>query len=149
MAAKSKLTRLAQDIDRDLRAIRQRIRRPLEAEIARGHLTGPQQIVMRALVGSEGMCLKDLSAQLGLAHSTVSGIIDRLQRRGLVLRQVNAADKRITRIVVTEEVRKFLRDTMPRLAIHPLVEAMKRVNPTQRRTIVFGIKELRHALEKL
>jgi len=148
MASKSKLIEIAEQIDRDLRAIRERIRRPLEAEIARGHLTGPQQMVMRTLVQSEGMSLKDLSAQLGLAHSTVSGIIDRLQERGMVMRQTNDDDKRITRIVVTEEVRKFLRDTMPMLAIHPLVEAMKRVHPTERRAIALGIKKLRQALEK-
>jgi DNA-binding MarR family transcriptional regulator len=148
MATKNKLAEIAQEIDHDLRAIRERIRRPLEAEIARGNLTGPQQLVMRALVQSEGISLKDLSAQLGLAHSTVSGIIDRLQERGLVRRQTNEADKRVTRIIVTEEVRKFLRDTMPRLAIHPLVQAMKGVNATQRRAIVKGIKTLRQALEK-
>jgi DNA-binding MarR family transcriptional regulator len=143
------LTVLAEEIDRDLRAIRERIRRPLEAEIARGNLTGPQQAVMRALVQSAGLSLKELSAHLELAHSTVSGIVDRLQERGLVERKVDDVDKRVTRIGVTQEVRDYVRDTMPRLSIHPLVEALGRASAAQRRAVVEGLKTLRKMLENL
>jgi DNA-binding MarR family transcriptional regulator len=147
MTQEHDLTALAQEIDRDLRAIRARIRRPLEAEIARGNLTGPQQSAMHALVESDGMSLKGLSAHLGLAHSTVSGIIDRLEARGLVKRQTSATDKRMIRIEVTRKVRDFVRNTMPGLSIHPLGDAIRRANPTQRRTIVRGLKTLRRLLE--
>jgi DNA-binding MarR family transcriptional regulator len=147
MARQQDLTVIAETIDRDLRAIRESIRRPLEAEIARGNLTGPQQSVIRAIVQSDGMSLKELSAQLGLAHSTVSGIVDRLQERGLVERRADGTDKRITRIAVTQTVRDFVRDTLPRLSIHPLVEALRRANAAQRRTIVKGLKALRTVLE--
>src|SRR5262249_783209 len=147
MARQHDLTVLAQEIDRDLRAIRARIRRPLAAEIARGNLTGPQQSVMHALVQSDGMSLKELSAHLGLAHSTVSGIIDRLQARGLVKRQTGATDKRMIRIEVTRKVRDFVRNTMPGLSLHPLADAIRRADPTQRRAIVKGLKALRRLLE--
>jgi DNA-binding MarR family transcriptional regulator len=147
MARQQDLTVIAEDIDRDLRAIRERIRRPLEAEIARGNLTGPQQSVIRVIVQSDGMSLKELSAHLGLAHSTVSGIVDRLQERSLVERRVDETDKRITRIAVTEIVRDFVRDTLPRLSIHPLVEALGRADAAQRRAIVKGLKALRKVLE--
>jgi DNA-binding MarR family transcriptional regulator len=140
---------IAQDIERDLRAIREIIRRPLEAEVARGNLTGPQQSVLRALVLSEGMSLKELSAQLGLAHSTVSGIVDRLQKRGLVERRADESDRRVTRIAVTQPVRVFVRETLPKLTIHPLVEALGRADVEQRRAIVKGLKTLRKMLEML
>jgi len=143
-----KLTEIAEVIDRDLRAIRARLRRPLEAEIARGNLTGPQQSVMHALVHSDGTSLKELSAHLGLAHSTVSGIIDRLQQRGLVERQTNDTDKRTSRIVVTQAVRDFVQETLPRLSIHPLVNALSRADAAQRRAIVEGLKTLRQILDK-
>jgi DNA-binding MarR family transcriptional regulator len=147
MARQEDLTVIAEDIDRDLRAIRESIRRPLEAEITRGNLTGPQQSVIRALVQSDGMSLKELSAHLGLSHSTVSGIVDRLQKRGLVERRVDETDKRITRLAVTQTVRDFVRDTLPRLSIHPLVEALGRADAAQRRAIVKGLKALRKVLE--
>jgi DNA-binding MarR family transcriptional regulator len=148
MARQDNLTGMAEAIDRDLRAIRERIRRPLEAAIARGNLTGPQQSVMRALVQSDGMSLKELSAQLGLAHSTVSGIVDRLEGRGLVERRDGETDRRVTRILVTREVREFVRDTMPALSIHPLVEALERADAAQRRAILKGLKTLREVLEE-
>jgi DNA-binding MarR family transcriptional regulator len=147
MAKRDDLTGMAEAIDRNLRAIRERIRRPLEAAIAGGNLTGPQQSVMHALVQSDGLSLKELSAHLGLAHSTVSGIVDRLQERGLIERRANETDRRVTRIVVTQPVRDFVRDTMPRLTIHPLAEALARADAAQRRAIVEGLKTLREVLE--
>jgi DNA-binding MarR family transcriptional regulator len=146
MARQHDPTVLAEEIERDLRAIREWIRRPLEAEIVRGNLTGPQLSVIQALVPSDGMSLKELSAHLGLAHSTVSGIIDRLQERGLVERRADETDKRITRIAVTQVVRDFLRDTLPRLTLHPLVEALGRADAAQRQAIVKGLKTLRKVL---
>jgi DNA-binding MarR family transcriptional regulator len=147
MTRRHDLTRTAEAIDRDLRAIRERIRRPLEAAIARGNLTGPQQSVMHALARSDGMSLKELSAHLGLAHSTVSGIVDRLQERGLVERRTSEADRRVTRIGVTPQVRDFVRDAIPGLLIHPLEEALARATAAQREAIVGGLKTLRELLE--
>ena len=137
----------AQQIERDLRAIREIIRRPLDAEFARGNLTGPQQSAIRALISSEGMSLKQLSAELGLAHSTVSGIVDRLEARGLVKRRPGKTDARLTRIAVTRAVRNFVRDTIPELSAHPLAEALRRVQPSDRRRIIDGVQALRKALE--
>ncbi len=147
MSEQPDLTRMAEAIERDLRAIRERIRRPLEAVIAQGDLTGPQQSVMHALVRSEGLSLKELSEHLGLAHSTVSGIVDRLQERGLVERRASETDRRVTRIAATQQVRDFVRETMPGLSIHPLVEALARADPAQRRAIVEGLKTLREVLD--
>ena len=144
---KQNLARMAEDLDRDLRAIREILRQPLEAEVARGGLTGPQQSAMVALVNTDGLSLKELSAHLGLAHSTTSGIIDRLQKRGLVKREENPDDRRLSRIVVTKEVREFIRDTMPKLSVHPLVAALERVKPGERETIANGLKLLLRALD--
>ena len=49
---------------------------------------------MHVLVHSEGISLRALSKELGLAHSTVSGIVDRLEKRGMVVRQTDEADRR-------------------------------------------------------
>ncbi len=145
---KQKLTDLAQDIDRHLQAIRGITRRALQAEIARGNLTGPQQSAMSALVSAGPMSLKELSRQLGLAHSTTSGIVDRLEKRGMVERESDEADRRLTRIAVTREVQEFVRDTMPKLGIHPLLTALHRAKPAQRDAILEGLKTLKKLLEE-
>lgn len=142
-----KIAAAARDIDRDLRVIRQILKKPVEAAVARGGLTGPQQSAMRALVNSNGMSLKQLSQELGLAHSTVSGIIDRLQKQGLVERQSDDADQRSSRIVVTEQVRNFLRRTWPSLELHPLSKALSAATEAERKGIEDGIRTLRRLLE--
>src|SRR5215470_5098892 len=95
----AELRQLALELEQHLTAIRQEIRRPVEAEFAKGGLTGPQRSVMQALVQSGGGSLKELTARVGLAHSTVSGIVDRLKRRGLVERRPDLNDRRHTRII--------------------------------------------------
>jgi len=141
------LAEMAQQIDAYLRAIRRELRKPLSTEIARGKLTAPQRGIMQILVGVDGLSLKELSRRAELAHSTVSGIVDRLEKRGLVARQPDAKDGRFSRIVVTEPVRNFVRDRLPELTMQPLIAALRRVEPRERTKIVAGLRALRRALD--
>ena len=139
---------MARELDRDLRAVRQIINRPIQALIESGGLTGPQQSAMQILVESDGLSLKDLSKELGLAHSTVSGIVDRLEKQGLVKRQTDEADRRLAKLVVTDQVRKFLRETWPVLEMHPLTEALRAATPAEREQVLRGVRTLRRLLER-
>jgi len=143
---KSKLTTLAEEIDLHLRTIRQILRKPAEAEFARGGLTGPQRAVMHCLVNSDGLSLKELSRQVGLAHSTVSGIVDRLQKQGLVERKADHADARISRIKASKVVRNYVRDVLPSLTVTPLTTALRRATPRERKAILEGLRTLRRLL---
>ena len=140
--------KLAQEVDQHLSVIRQRLREPLETEFARGGLTGPQRMVMQALVQSEGLSLKQLSAQVSLAHSTVSGIVDRLQARGMVVRSRDEADGRATVIAPSGPVRDFLANRMPELAISPLTEALRGASNSEQATVLRGLRKLRALIEQ-
>jgi DNA-binding MarR family transcriptional regulator len=147
MAGKQELARMAREIDEHLRRVRQVLRQPLETEFARGGLTGPQRSVMQALVHANGMSLKDLSRSVGLAHSTVSGIVDRLVKKGLLARQSDKKDRRLSLIVPSRQVRDYARNKLPALTIHPLLEALRRTRPAERTAILDGLKILRRAVE--
>jgi DNA-binding MarR family transcriptional regulator len=142
------LHKLAQEVDQHLSVIRQRLREPLETEFARGGLTGPQRMVMQALVQSEGLSLKQLSAQVSLAHSTVSGIVDRLQARGMVVRSRDEADGRATVIAPSGPVRDFLANRMPELAISPLTQALRGASNSEQATVLRGLRKLRALIEQ-
>ena len=142
------LLKLAQEVDQHLSFIRQRLREPLETEFARGGLTGPQRMVMQALVQSEGLSLKQLSRQVSLAHSTVSGIVDRLQARGMVGRRKDESDGRATVIAPSSEVRDFLANRMPELAMSPLTEALRDATDSEKATVLRGLKTLRALVER-
>jgi DNA-binding MarR family transcriptional regulator len=128
--------------------IRQKLREPLETEFARGELTGPQRMVMEALVRSNGLSLKQLSAQVSLAHSTVSGIVDRLQVKGMVVRHRDEADGRATVIAPSAEVRDFLSNRMPQLAISPLTRALREATDSERAIVLRGLRKLRAVMER-
>lgn len=138
----------ARRLEMQLQAIRKKLLRQLEAEFAREPVTGPQRLVMQALVATEGLSLKDLSAQVGLAHSTVSGIVDRLEGRGMLRRHPLDTDRRVTVISVSPPVRQFLETRMPELTLHPLVAALRRASPAQRQAIQAGLDTLEKLLDR-
>ena len=144
----AELRQLALELEQQLTAIRQQIRRPVEAEFAKGGLTGPQRAVMQVLVQHGERSLKELTSQVGLAHSTVSGIVDRLEKRGLVERHPNLNDRRYTKIIASSAVREFMEKKYPVLAAHPLFDVLRTAAPAERDAVVAGIRTLRGLLEK-
>ena len=139
--------RQAEQIDRDLNAIRRATRRPLNAEELRGHLTAPQRTVMQAVVHNEGVTLKDLAKKVHLAHSTVSGIVDRLSDRGMVARRDDPKDARVVRIYPTDEVRNFVINVLPMITRGPLEDALRRATHDERSSITASIQRLRELLD--
>jgi DNA-binding MarR family transcriptional regulator len=146
-ASRKGLVAEAEELDRDLRAIRQLLRRPVESEIARGGLTGPQVAIIRILVHGGPFSVKELSRQAGLAHSTVSGIVDRLAQRGIVERSADERDARFSQVRITAQVEEYLEKTLPAMGLHPLAEALRRARPAERELIRRGLSTLRRLLE--
>ncbi len=139
---------LAEQMERDLGGIRRALRRPLEAEVAKGGLTAPQTSVMQVVVRQDGISLKDLSKEVSLAHSTVSGIVDRLEKRGLLSRRPDSQDGRISLVYPTAAVREFVRNRLPALARGPLESALERATDSERAKIAEAVRRLREMLEE-
>jgi DNA-binding MarR family transcriptional regulator len=142
------VAKLAERMDRDLSAIRRALRKPLNAEVARGELTIPQTAVMRIVVRTPGIRLSDLSKEVSLAHSTVSGIVDRLVKRGLVKRMPDEVDRRIMRVRPTELVDTWIEQQLPALKLGPLQAALQRANPEERDGLVKAVSRLRKLLSR-
>jgi MarR family 2-MHQ and catechol resistance regulon transcriptional repressor len=78
-------------------------------------LTGAQfnaLIVLRD-AGDEGMSLSDLGRQLVVSKANVTGLIDRLERDGLAVREGHA-DRRVTLARLTPEGEALLTAALPR-----------------------------------
>jgi DNA-binding MarR family transcriptional regulator len=145
--ARIDIAALVAQIERDLGGIRHAMRKPLEAAVSEGELTMPQRAVMQVVVRNPGINLRSLSQEVSLAHSTVSGIIDRLEKRGMVKRRTDAADGRVGRIYPTAEVQKFVRNLIPKLTRGPLEKALGKATATERTTIEQALRRLRELLE--
>jgi DNA-binding MarR family transcriptional regulator len=70
---------------------------------ARYGLTGPQLAVMKMLEPVGKLSLSELSWRIRARNSTVTGIIDRMEREGLVERQRSDEDRRVVHIVLTKK----------------------------------------------
>ncbi len=72
-------------------------------DVAREHgLTGPQVTVLKLLEGVGDLSLSELSERIQARNSTITGIVDRMQRDGLVKRRRSERDRRVIEIVLTE-----------------------------------------------
>jgi MarR family 2-MHQ and catechol resistance regulon transcriptional repressor len=61
-----------------------------------------------------GLSQTDLSRQLIMHRSNLTGLVDRLEKRGLVARREVAADRRAYSVVLTTAGAMLLRDILPR-----------------------------------
>ena len=145
--AATEIAAQASQIERDLAVIRRAMRQPLDAEVGNANITAPQKAVMQVIVQSPGVSLKDLSRAVSLAHSTVSGIVDRLEQRGIVERQPDDADRRISRIYPSQAVVRFVKDTIPALESGPLLACLPSASAEDRAKIAWAVQRLRQLLE--
>lgn len=82
-------------------------RRVTKALAARASLTGPQLTVVKMLEHMGDLSLSELSGAIRSQNSTVTGIIDRMEREGIVERVRSTDDRRVVRIHLTEKGRKL------------------------------------------
>src|SRR5262245_43355311 len=111
-------------------------------------LTGPQVTLIASLVSRGPMALTELSRTLGMSHSTASGIVDRLASRGLLERSRDPADKRRTRIAVTQTVTRYVRQLEAGPAGR-LATALGSATMEQRRSITTSLRLLRELLDRV
>jgi MarR family transcriptional regulator, organic hydroperoxide resistance regulator len=85
--------------------------RRITKELARrADLTGPQLTVLKLLEQFGDLSLSGLSERIRAQNSTVTGIIDRMEREGLVVRERSKEDRRVVYIRLTTKGRDVARD---------------------------------------
>lgn len=75
----------------------------LSKQMLRTHgVTGPQRLIINIVAARPGISAGEVAAQARIHPSTLSGILERLERGGLVLRTRDSADGRKARFAATE-----------------------------------------------
>jgi DNA-binding MarR family transcriptional regulator len=64
-------------------------------------ITGPQLWALKIVSRHAGLALGDLSRKMYLHPSTVTGVIDRLESKGYVVRDRDSADRRVVKVKLT------------------------------------------------
>ena len=70
-------------------------------------LTGPQNLVLRLLIKKGALSSADLSCQMYVTPANITGIIDRLEKKGLVERIRQQSDRRVALITLTQSGQKL------------------------------------------
>lgn len=81
-------------------------------------LTGPQLIVLRELGSLGEKSVSQIAQDVSLSQATVTGILDRLEKRGYVLRQRSGEDRRRTLVKATPLAGQTLAKSPPLLQEH-------------------------------
>ncbi len=85
--------------------------RRITKELARrADLTGPQLTVVKLLEQIGDISLSELSDKIRAQNSTVTGIIDRMEREELVVRERSKEDRRVVFIRLTPKGQKLARE---------------------------------------
>ena len=146
-AANARLLSEAEEVASGIQALRRLLLRSFEADIAASGLTVPQMNALEELSREDGLSLKGLSARMDLSHSTVSGVVDRLERRGFVERTPDPKDRRYSRIFLSEGVKDYVREEVPSRRLGPILRALELASAEDRGRILAGVGTLRRLLE--
>ena len=109
-----------------------RVTKRMAAEIG---LTGPQLTVVKLLDSLGDMSLSELSERIRAQNSTVTGIIDRMEREGHVVRARSKEDRRVVHIKLTAKGRE-LATRIPVEPIQIFREAVLGLSPDDSRHLL-------------
>jgi DNA-binding MarR family transcriptional regulator len=111
------------------------------------NLTGPQGMLIGILAHLGAMKISDLSEKMGLSNSTVSGIVDRLEKQGIVERTRSKEDRRVVQVNVTEE---FKADAKSRFEIieRRLEAIMGEATEEEMNKVLEGLEILKELIDK-
>lgn len=104
-------------------------------------LTPCQFDVIASLGNTDGMSMKDLAEATLVTKGTLTGIVDRLEKKGVVRREVPPENRRSFTVVLTPDGEALFETAFPK-HIDYLQERFERLTPEE-------LKQLQGLLEKL
>ncbi len=111
-----------------------------KAEHATG-LTGPQLWAIKTIAQGAPLMVSELARRMYLHPATVVGILDRLEKQGLVVRVRSTEDRRVVRVELTGQGRALLKKA-PEVAQGLLVAGLEKLNPKKLINIAEGLDQM-------
>jgi MarR family transcriptional regulator, organic hydroperoxide resistance regulator len=109
-------------------------------------ITAPQGMVIGTLSKFGKMKISELSTNLGLSNSTVSGILDRLEKQEMIERERSEEDKRVVYVSVTQKFAEMHQDFQKKLDDN-MGNIMNRAVPEDIQKIIEGFNVLKKLLQ--
>lgn len=96
-------------------------------------MSGPQRFALRVIGDRPGITPRGVATTLHLHPSTITGIIQRLESRGLIKRTANAADGRSAHLRLTRAGSRFNAPRLPGTVEFAARETLRRCSPQRQR----------------
>lgn len=112
-----------------------------DAHIRELGLTPPQFDIINTLGNTPGMAFNKLAEKTLITKGTLTGIIDRLEKKGLVRREVPNDDRRSFIAVLTPEGEQVFEETFPAHIAH-LKQRFGKLNKEELEQIGVALKKL-------
>ncbi len=93
-------------------------------------LTVSQFGVLEALYHLGPMCQRDLGKKILRSSGNITMVVDNLEKRGLVRREREAADRRFVTVHLTAKGRRLIEEILPR-HVQAIVEEMSVLTPAE------------------
>ncbi|MVX64749.1 MarR family transcriptional regulator [Clostridium chromiireducens] len=106
--------------------------------------TAPQLGVIFHLYMVPSITLNELSDHMGLTKSTVSGIVDRLAKQGVVNREIPKDNRRIVKLSISEEFKKNndIFAIKKRFFDEFILNSIKEMDSEEVEKIIYGLRQL-------
>lgn len=108
-------------------------------------MTVPQGMVIGILSKEKTLKITELSAKLSLCNSTVSGIVDRLEKQGMVERKRSEQDKRVVYVSISSNFKEMNQNFHKRLE-GTIENTMNKGTPEELDKIFVGLDALKRLL---
>lgn len=109
-------------------------------------ITAPQMICLYSLVNDGEMTQSKLSKQVSMGISTINGVIDRLEKKGLVIRQRDTQDRRKVFITVTESGKEVTKSA-PSLLQERFSDALRNLPELEQAAIALSLERVVELME--
>lgn len=129
-----------------LKQIMTTLKHKIRCQYRDDNLTGPQGMLLGMLARHGEMKISELSEKLNLSNSTVSGILDRLEKLGLIERIRSKEDRRVVYVNITPEYRKVAEQRFKEIEKGIEVK-MSNASPEELDKVLEGLNILKKLLE--
>ncbi|MBD3257846.1 MarR family transcriptional regulator [candidate division GN15 bacterium] len=109
-------------------------------------LTAPQLICLGTVVERGPLTVSEIAEMVFLSPSTVVGILDRLETRGLVQRERDTVDRRVVNILATAAGKKVV-NKAPSALQDGLHEGLQKLPQLEQATIALSLKRVVELME--
>jgi DNA-binding MarR family transcriptional regulator len=112
----------------------------------RYNITAPQLVCLLAVVENEVLTVATLAKEIHLSSSTVVGILDRLEEKGLVERNRDKKDRRVVKVTATKVGKEFTHSS-PSPLQDKLGDSLGKLSVLEQSTIALSLKRIVEFME--